>query len=96
MTKKEYLIKVFSALEVSWEPAKGLRILLENQDIDQDLLDTLVNEVKSAVNDSSDDLQKEKLQKTLNYLEVLKKAEEDSRALDQKDILELENIIQWL
>lgn len=96
MTKKEYLIKVFSALEQSWEPAKWFVILLKYRNIDQNLLDILVEEVKLAVNEVVDDLQRKKLQKTIDSIEILKRAEEESRILDQNDISKLDFIIEQL
>ena len=81
-------------LEPVWNLASWLRILVEEWDLNDDLLDTLIEAVQWAVNTVSDDLAKQKLKKWLDAMRKMKEIEEESREEDEKELVELDRIIQ--
>ena len=93
MSKKEYLQKVLTQLEPIRDLAKWLKILVEEWDLWDDVLDILINAVQWAVNTAKSDLDKKKLQKWLDALQKMKQMEEESRMQDEKDLVELDNLL---
>lgn len=94
MDKKEYLQKILTQLEPIRDLAKWLKILVVEWDIWDDVLDVLINAVQWAVSMAKSDLDKKKLQKWLDALQKMKQMEEESRMQDEKDLQELDNIIE--
>ena len=94
MNKKEYLSKILVQLEPIWNLAKWLRILVEQWDLDGDILDTLIDAVQWAVNTAKSELDKQKLQKWLDALNKMKKMEEESKMQDEKDLEELNKLLE--
>lgn len=94
MDKKEYLLKVLTQLEPIWNLAKWLKILVEQGQLDDNLLDTVTQAVEWAVHTTKDELSKQKLQKSLNALQRLKQMEDESRAKDEEDLAELDKMLE--
>ena len=94
MDKKEYLLKILTQLEPVWNLAKWLKILVENWHLDDNLLDAITQAVEWAIHTTKDQLAKEKLQKSLAALQKIKQMEEESRAQDEKDLAELEKLLE--
>ena len=94
MDKKEYLLKILTQLEPVWNLAKWLKILVENGHLDDNLLDVITQAVEWAIHTTKDTLAKEKLQKSLAALEKIKQMEAESRAQDEKDLAELEKLLE--
>ena len=93
MDKKEYLQKILTQLEPIRDLAKGLKFLVEQWNLDDDILDVLINAVQWAIDTAKSDLDKKKLQKWLDFLQKMKQMEEESRLQDEKDLAELERIL---
>ena len=93
MSKKEYLQKILTQLEPIRDLAKGLQILVEEWNLWDDVLDILINAVQWAVSTAKSDLDKKKLQKWLDALQKMKQMEEESRMQDEKDLVELDNLL---
>lgn len=93
MDKKEYLQKILTQLEPIRDLASGLKILVNEWNLWDDILDVLINAVQWAVNTAKSELDKKKLQKLLDALNKMKEMEEESKMQDEKDLEELDNLI---
>ena len=93
MDKKEYLQKILTQLEPIRDLAKWLKILVEEGNLWDDVLDVIINAVQWAVNTAKSDLDKKKLQKWLDAMEKMKQMEMESKMQDEKDLAELDNLI---
>ena len=93
MGKKEYLQKILTQLEPIRDLAKWLQILVAEWNLWDDVLDVLINAVQWAVSTAKSDLDKKKLQKWLDALQKMKQMEEESKMQDEKDLENLEYLI---
>ena len=93
MDKKEYLQKILIQLEPIRDLAKWLRILVEEWNLWDNVLDVIINAVQWAVNTAKTDLSKQKLQKGLDAMEKMKQMEMESKTQDEKDLCELDRMI---
>lgn len=94
MTKKEYIIKVLDALIGTRPLARGLKILVDGNTLDDTTIDSLVDIFAKTIDSLQDGETKEKLQKSKNILEQLKKIEQESHLRDEKSLEELDQMIQ--
>lgn len=94
MDKKEYLLKVLNQLEPIRDLAKWLKILVDEWNLWDDVLDILIEAVQWAVSTVKSDLDKEKLQRWLEALQKMKEMEDKSRMKDEKDLEELDNMLE--
>lgn len=93
MDKKEYLIKILEQLESTRNLAPWLKILVQQWNLDDSILDVLIEAVKWAIYTTKSELAKEKLEKWLNALEKMKQIEQESLEQDEKDLEELDKIL---
>ncbi len=93
MDKKQYLQKILVQLEPIRDLAKWLEILVEEWNLWDDALDILIDAVQWAVNTAKSDIDKEKLQKWLDVLQKMKQIEEESKLQDEKELKELDDLI---
>ena len=93
MDKKEYLEKILTKLEPIRDLAKWLKILVNEWNLWDDVLDVLINAVQWAINAAKTDLEKQKLQKWLDVMEKMKQMEVESRTQDERDLVELDRMI---
>lgn len=93
MDKKEYLRKVLVQLEPIRDLAKWLKILVEEWNLWDDALDVLISAVQWAVNMAHTEVAKRKLQKWLDALEKMKQMEIESKTQDERDLTELERML---
>jgi len=96
MDKKEYLKKILVQLEPIRDLAKWLEVLVDEWNLWDDLLDVIIESVQWAINSAKSELDKGKLQKWLDALQKMKQMEEESRLQDEKDLEELEKMIDSL
>lgn len=96
MTKREYVLKLLEVLLEFWPMAKGLKILVESNSVDESVLDAIILILKNAVNTTLSNEQKAKLQKGIDFLEKLKKTELVSQEKDAADIANLDNLLETL
>jgi hypothetical protein len=80
-------------LEPIRDLAKWLNLLVEQWNLWDDVLDVLINAVQWAVNTTKSAFDKKKLQKWLNALQKMKQMEEKSIVQDEKDLEELDKLI---
>lgn len=93
MDKKEYLEKILTQLEPIRDLAEWLKILVNEWNLWDDVLDLLINAVQWAINTAKTDLEKQKLQKWLDAIEKMKQMEVESKTQDERDIAELDCMI---
>ena len=94
MDKKEYLQKILTQLEPIRNLAKWLKVLVEEWNLWDDVLDILINAVQWAINTAKSELDKSKLQKWLDALQKMKEMEEESKMQDDKDLKELDKMLE--
>lgn len=94
MNKKEYLSKILGQLESVWSLASGLKILVDEWNLGDDLLDTLIEAVQWAVHTAKSDLAKKKLERWLEAMEKMKEMEKKSLEEDEKDLVELDKMLE--
>ena len=93
MNKKEFLLKILTQLEPIRDLAKWLRILVEEWNLWDDILDVLIEAVQWAVNTAKSEVDKKKLQKWLEFLQKMKQMGKENRMQDEKDLAELEKML---
>lgn len=93
MDKKEYLLKILIQLEPIRDLAKWLKILVEQWNLWDDILEVLINAVQWAVSTAKSEVDKKKLQKWLDALNKMKQMEEESKMQDEKDLEELDKLL---
>lgn len=93
MDKKEYLQKILVQLEPVRDLAKWLEILVKEWNLWDDVLGVLIEAVQWAVSTAKSEIDKKKLQKWLDALNKMKQMEEESKMQDEKDLEELDKLI---
>lgn len=94
MTKKEYLLKILEQLEPIRELALGLKIVVEQWALWDDVLDTLIWAVESWIHTASSEASKTKMKKWLDALQRMKQIEQQSALQDEKELAELDKLIE--
>ncbi|MEI8008621.1 MAG: hypothetical protein WCI00_04355 [bacterium] len=94
MSKKDYIFKVLDALIGYWPLARGLKILVDGDALDDISIDNLVSMLSKTIEEIEDNETKEKLQKSKNVLEQLKKIEREQHTRDEKSIDKLNQMIK--
>ncbi len=94
--KKQYLIKILETLTWVWTPATWFLIVLKAWGLDETIVDTLITLIQTAIKETDNILDKQKLEWSLQVLEKVKSMEEKSMAQDAKEcdrlLEELDNI----
>ncbi len=93
MTKKEYLLKVLEQLEPIWDLASGLKIIVEQWALWDDVLDTLIWAVESGIHSARSEVSKLKMKKGLDVLQRMKQMEKQSALQDEKELKELDDLL---
>lgn len=93
MNKREYLIKILQQLEPVRSLASGLKFVVQEWILGNDMYDVLIDALKWAILNTKSDLDREKLEKWLNMMEKMKQIELESKAEDEKDLVELDEIL---
>ena len=96
MTKKQYILKLLTALQWTWSLAEGLKILVEGNVFDDSTEQALFDILSKAVDEVTDLEAKEKLQKSVAFLQKLKATEMESKKKDEEDIQELDSMLENL
>jgi hypothetical protein len=94
MTKKEYILKVLDALIGYWPLARGLRILIDGNALNDKTIDSLVDIFAKTIDGLQDNEAKQKLQKSKNVIEKLKKIEREQHLQDKESLDELDTMIK--
>lgn len=96
MTKKEYLLRILEQLESVWDLAPGLKVVVEQWALWDDVLDVLIESIESGIHSARSEVAKAKMKKWLDALERMKQMEEKSALQDEKELAELDNLINDL
>jgi len=96
MTKREYVIKLLNWLIDDREIAKPLLVLVENGVLNDDAISSICDIFRNALNNTMDKVKKEKLQKSIWYLEKIRQMETEYTKDNENDLLDLENEIMNL
>lgn len=96
MTKKEYALKILDALIGYWPLARGLKILVEGNTLDDKTIDSLVDILAKTIEETQSNETKNKLQTTKDILEKLKTIEGEQHIRDQKSLDELDEMIKTI
>jgi hypothetical protein len=94
MTKKEYLLKILEQLEPIWDLASGMKVLVQYWALWDDVLDALIWAVESGIHTASSEAAKVKMKKWLDALERMKQMEQQSALQDEKQLAELDKLIE--
>ncbi len=94
MTKKDYILKVLEALINIWPLARGLKILVEGNALDDVAIDNIVDILSKTIDTIQDDEAKTKLQNSKDFLQKLKTIEEESHLRDESSIQLLDDMIK--
>ena len=70
--------------------AGGLRILVEGNALDDQSIDGLISIVENAINSVDDELDKEKLEKSKEFLQKLRETESASQNREVQDLNNLD------
>jgi len=93
MTKKEYLLKILEHLESIRELAPGLKIIVEQWALWDDVLNILIGAVESGIHSAKSEVNKLKMKKWLDALERMKQIEKNSNMQDEKELAKLDKMI---
>lgn len=92
MNKKEALFELLNDLQNDWPVAKGLKELIAASSAVYDL-DKIWDVIKSEKDKIKNVKLKDKIERQINYVDAMRKKEEDERSMEDKDADELlENI----
>ena len=94
MTKKDYILKILDALMGYWPLARGLKMLVEGNILDDKTTNSLVDIFAKTIDEIEDGEAKEKLQKSKNILEQLQKIEQEQHLRDEKSLEGLDEMIK--
>jgi uncharacterized protein (UPF0147 family) len=94
MNKKDYILKVLDATMDYFPLARGLKILISGEALDDTAIDTLVSILTKTINEITDSEAKRKLQKSKDFLEKLKTIEQQSHLKDEKSIDMLDDMLK--
>ena len=93
MDKKEYLLKILEQLEPVRTLASWLKVVVEQWIFWDDVTDALIWVLESGISSTKSEVDKIKMEKWLNALQKMKQMEEECNMQDEKDLEELDNII---
>jgi hypothetical protein len=96
MTKKEYILKVLDATIDYFPLARGLKILVNTEALDDVAIENIVNILSNTIHEINDGETKIKLQKSRDFLEKLKNIEKESNLQDKKTLKILDTMIEQI
>ena len=97
MTKKEYLQIALKKIGTKVLPiANDLLVLLEHNQIDDQLLDTLYTTISEYIHTMNEEDKKQKLNTTLQLIDKIRHSEDELKTQDQKEICELECLLDCI
>ncbi len=86
MTKKDYILKVLDAL-MGYRPlARGLKILVQGNVLDDATIDALVDIFAKTIHEINDTEAQEKLQKSKDILQKIKEIERKQHQQDEASL----------
>ncbi len=92
MTKKEYILKMLDLIKDIFPLAADIKVLVEWDVVSDELIDTLTDMLKEVRESITDIAEKEKLQKSADFLSQLKVTELEGQKKDAERIKQLEEL----
>ena len=89
MDKRKHLIKLLELLRWVWAPAEGFLMVFKAWWFDDSIVDTLLNLINNAVEETDNETAKKTLTGSIAVLEKLKAMELESNKQDEKECEEL-------
>jgi len=77
-----------------WPLARGIRVLVSKDLLDNEAIDWLADVFKDAIKDMEDKKKKEKMEKSIQILEKIKLAEQSSWSRERGEIEDLSKMIE--
>lgn len=93
MQKREYLLKILTQLEPVRELAPWLKIVVEQWNLWDSLLDTLIDAVGTWIHSAHSEIAKMKMKKWLDALHRMKIIEQQSNLQDEKELAHLDELL---
>lgn len=94
MNQKEYIIKILDKLSAYRPIAKWLKVLLNQDKLDDEQVKWLLVIFEHSIKEVSDKTQKEKLQTSINAIKKMQLLESGQSKQDQKDIQDLDKNLE--
>lgn len=94
MNKKDFVIKVLDAIKNNRDMAPGLKVLVENNALDDKTIDTIVSVFREAAANTQNIQAKQALQKWAALIENLHEKEAVEHEQDLADLAELEEMFK--
>ena len=86
-------MKILEQLEPIWELASGLKVVVEQWALWDDVLNMLIGAVETGIHSAKSEVAKAKMKKWLDALERMKQIEKQSAMQDEKELAELDRLI---
>lgn len=96
MNKKDYILKLLDALQPYWPLARGLKILVTGNALDDQTIDALMDMFTKNIETINDAVAKEKLSTSKDFLEKLKQVEREQHVKDEADLKELDEMLKTI
>jgi len=94
MTKKEYIFKVLDKLSEYRPIARWLKVLLNQDRLDDKQISWLLTIFENTIKEVSDKTKKDKLQKSMDAIKKFQSLEKEQEKKDAKDIQELDKMLE--
>lgn len=96
MTKEEYICKLLESIQDIFPVGKDFILLIKENALSDEMIDTLVTMLKEVRETVTDAAQKQKMEKTLEYIDQIKSMEQTDHHQDETKIQELEQFFTTL
>lgn len=93
MDKKEYILRMLDILQNTWPLARWLRLLVESNNVNDNIIDILINTFQETIKNIQDNIIKDKLKNASSFLQELKQKEIEEKVNDEADIAKLEELL---
>lgn len=90
MTKKEYILAVIDALP-DWEMWRGIKAMVQNDQLDDHTINMLVIILKKAMDKISAAIKENKMEETIQVMEAFDKQKEEQAKQDAKSLEDLDS-----
>jgi hypothetical protein len=94
MTKKDYILKMLDMIKDIFPPALDFKVLVEGDVVSDEMIDTLVAMLKEVREAITDEANKAKIDKSIEFMGKLKAVEAAEHMKDEQKLQELEEIFK--
>ncbi len=94
MNKKDLVLKILDVVKDTRDMAPGLKLLVENNALDDSVIDTLVSVFRQAAGQTEDIQTKQALEKSADMIQDIHTKEAIEQEKDLEDIKELEQLFK--